>query len=222
MMFISRIATCFVFFFKMMRVVFQLVYGIWRISALSRPIISIFGSAQMEQHIVYAIQAHQIGRWLIEKDISVLTGGGPGIMEAANCGAFPSGDDKGVKSMGIGVRGLEQRRNVCLEEYFEMDYFWARKLLLTNYSKGFIVFPGGFGTMDELSEVLTLIQTGMLQKVPIVLVGKEFWAPFMTWVTEEALKNKFVTAEHVQLFHVTDDPHQAFCFVIGECGMDDK
>lgn len=212
-----RLAKCFVFFFKMLHAVFQLTYGIWRISKLSRPIVSIFGSSKMEQDIEYARQAHQIGRWFIEVDISVLTGGGPGIMEAANCGAFPSGSKGEVKSMGIGVRGLEQRQNPCVEEYFELRYFWARKWLLTNYSDGFIVFPGGFGTMEELTEVLTLIQTGKLKKVPIVLIGKKFWAPFMRWVVDEALANKLIKPEHIEFFSITDDPYQAFCLVRDKC-----
>jgi len=215
-MIFKRLADSFVFMFKMIRVIFQLTYGVWRISKLSRPRVSIFGSSQIKQNIYSARQAHQIGRWLIEADVSVLTGGGPGIMEAANCGAFPSGAKKGVKSIGIGVQGLEQQKNPCTEEYFEVTYFWARKWLLTNYSDGFIVFPGGFGTIDELFDVLTLIQTGKIKKVPIVLIDREFWKPFMAWVTGKALEHGMIEAEHVKLFSVTDDPYEAFCFVLGK------
>jgi uncharacterized protein (TIGR00730 family) len=106
---------------------------------------------------------------------------------------------------------------MCVEEYFELDYFFARKWILTQYSSGFIVFPGGFGTLDELSEVLTLIQTKQMKKVPIVLVGKEYWRPFMEWITDEALKHKAIEPEHVKLFSITDDMQTAFCFVRGQC-----
>lgn len=218
----KRFIECFVFVFKMINAVMQMTYGLWRISKLSKPIVSIFGSSRIKQNIKSAHQAHQIGRLLIDANISVLTGGGPGIMEAANCGAFPAGIHKEVKSIGIGVKGLAQRQNPCTEEYFEMPYFWARKWLLTNYADGFIVFPGGFGTLDELFEILTLIQTGRLKKVPIVLVDTLFWAPFMEWLKHEALGHGLVEAEHIALFRVTDDPYQAFCFVRDMCEINNQ
>jgi uncharacterized protein (TIGR00730 family) len=124
-----------------------------------------------------------------------------------------------VKSIGIGVRGLEPK-NPCVEEYFELDYFFARKWLLTQYSSGFIVFPGGFGTLDELAEVLTLLQTKHMKKVPIVLIGTDYWRPFMQWVTDQAVPRGLVLPEHVELFSVTDDIYKAFCFVRGECKID--
>ncbi len=143
----------------MFRVVFQLVYGFWRISKLEQPIVSIFGSARLAQDQIYFKQAHDLAQRFIAHDISVLAGGGPGIMEAVTCGAVVhDGTGKG-KSIGIGVRGLGEKRSLCVQEYFELDYFFARKWLLTQYSSAFIVFPGGFGTLDELAEVLTLIQT---------------------------------------------------------------
>src|SRR5690606_34188715 len=145
----------------------------------------------------YAQDANQIAAWLVEQEMSVLTGGGPGIMEAANCGAVRSLHKDEVHSIGIGVRGLNEPKNVCVEEYFELDYFFARKWLLTQYSVGFIVFPGGFGTLDELSEVLTLIQTRQMKKVPIVLFGKDYWRPFLQWVREEALPHGLIKEEHV-------------------------
>jgi uncharacterized protein (TIGR00730 family) len=203
-----------------MHVFLQLIYGVWRVSKLSHPIISIFGSAKVAQTDKYAQEANQVAVWLGEEGISVLTGGGPGIMEAANCGAIRPTRKGDVKSIGIGVRGLNEPQNVCVEEYFELDYFFARKWLLTQYSTGFIIFPGGFGTLDELSEVLTLIQTKQMKRVPIVLVGKEYWRPFMQWITDEAVPHGLVTSEQVKLFSVTDDPYKAFCFVRGECQIE--
>ncbi len=217
---LQRIRMCCSLGWKFSRVFFQIIYGAWRVSKLPHPIVSIFGSAQVVQTDKYAQEANQIASWLVEEGISVLTGGGPGIMEAANCGAIRSRKKGSVKSIGIGVRGLNEPQNICVEEYFELDYFFARKLLLTQYSSGFIVFPGGFGTLDELAEVLTLIQTKQMKKVPIVLVGKDYWRPFMQWVTDEALARGLVKSEHVKLFSVTDDPYKAFCFVQGKCEID--
>ncbi|HLW72509.1 MAG TPA: TIGR00730 family Rossman fold protein [Candidatus Babeliales bacterium] len=217
---LQRIRMCCSLGLKFMHVFLQLIYGVWRVSKLSHPIISIFGSAKVAQTDKYAQEANQVAVWLGEEGISVLTGGGPGIMEAANCGAIRPTRKGDVKSIGIGVRGLNEPQNVCVEEYFELDYFFARKWLLTQYSTGFIIFPGGFGTLDELSEVLTLIQTKQMKRVPIVLVGKEYWRPFMQWITDEAVPHGLVTSEQVKLFSVTDDPYKAFCFVRGECQIE--
>ena len=214
----QRFKMCCSLGFKLIRVFFQLIYGAWRVSALPRPIVSIFGGARLPQHDEYARQADQIGQWLVEHNISVLTGGGPGIMEAASCGAVRTDGGKG-RSMGISVRDLGEGRNPCVEEYFELDYFFARKWLLTRYSIGFIVFPGGFGTLDELAQVLTLIQTKKMTRVPIVLVGKEYWEPFMKWVIDEALKHGLVEKKHVELLTVIDDPFEAFCLIRDECAV---
>jgi uncharacterized protein (TIGR00730 family) len=217
---LNRLSLCFVLGWKFLRVFLQIIYGAWRISKLSHPIVSIFGSAKMPQKDKYAQEANQIAAWLVEQEMSVLTGGGPGIMEAANCGAIRSLHKHEVHSIGIGVRGLNEPKNLCVEEYFELDYFFARKWLLTQYSVGFIVFPGGFGTLDELSEVLTLIQTRQMKKVPIVLFGKDYWRPFLQWVREEALPHGLIKEEHVTLFSITDDPYKAVCFIRGECEID--
>jgi len=220
MKFIQRLSMFFSVGLRLARVFWQLLYGIWRISKLSHPIVSIFGSAKTLQKDLYAQQANQIAAWLVEQEISVLTGGGPGIMEAANWGAVLKRHKEEIHSLGIGVRGLNESKNMFVEEYFELDYFFARKWLLTQYSMGFIVFPGGFGTLDELSEVLTLIQTRQMKKVPIVLIGTSYWKPFMQWVTDQALAHNLIKAEHVKLFSITDDPYKAFCFVRGECEID--
>lgn len=216
----SRIGNCAFLGWRFLKVSWQVVYGLWRISKLPHPIVSIFGGARMPQHDKYAQEAGQIALWLVEKEISVLTGGGAGIMEAANCGAMRRTHKGDVHSMGIGVRGLNEPQNMCTEEYFMLDYFFARKWLLTQYSLGFIVFPGGFGTLDELSEVLTLIQTNQMKKVPIVLMGKSYWEPFLQWLTEHALPLGLIQKEHLALISMTDDPYKAFCFVQGECEID--
>lgn len=217
---IQRLLVCCSLGYKFLRVFWQLIYGVWRISKLPQPIVSIFGSAKMLQKDKYAQQATQIALWLVEQEISVLTGGGPGIMQAVNCGVFNYKGKGKVRSIGIGVRGLNEPKNTCVDEYFILDYFFARKWLLTQYSTGFIVFPGGFGTLDELSELLTLIQTRQMKKVPIALIGKDYWRPFMEWIVEQALPHGLIKKEHVKLFSITDDPYKAFCFVRGECEID--
>jgi len=158
-----------------------------------------------------------LAKKLVEADISVLTGGGAGIMEAASCGAIPT--QGSGHSLGIGVTDLREPRNPCVQEYFELDYFFARKWLLTHYSIAFVVFPGGFGTLDELFEVLTLMQTKQLKRAPIVLIGKEFWAPFMGWLIDQALRHGTIAEQDVQLFSVTDDLEEAFCTVSNTCAL---
>jgi uncharacterized protein (TIGR00730 family) len=216
---LKRIRVCIVLSWHLLRVFIQILDGVWRISKLSRPRITIFGSSKISSTDRYAQEAQQVATLLVENGISVMTGGGPGIMAAANLGAQSIPLDEAI-SVGVGLRGLHEEKNTYVQEYFELDYFFARKWLLTQYSTGFIVFPGGFGTLDELSEVLTLIQTAQMKKVPVVLIGKEFWQPFIDWMTQEPLSHGLITAEHLALLSVTDDPYKAFCFVIGKCKLD--
>jgi uncharacterized protein (TIGR00730 family) len=218
---LRRLGLCGLLFIKLIRVFFQLLYGAWRVSKLPMPIVSIFGGARLKEDQDYFRLAHDLAARFVINDISVLTGGGPGIMQAASCGAIKPGKRTG-KIMGIGVKDLGESKNKCVEEYFELDHFFARKWLLTRYSAAFIIFPGGFGTLDELTEVLTLIQTNKLKPEPIVLVGVEYWQPFMKWVTDEALKHGLVSQEDIDLFTVTDDLEKAFCVVRDECKMKDK
>lgn len=215
-MFLYRVKTIFSMSVKLSRVFFQTMYGAWRLSKLPQPIISIFGGSRIPQHDKYALQANQLARMLAEQDTSVITGGGAGIMEAASCGAVRSPRGKG-KIVGIGVTGLGELHNPCVEEYLELDYFFARKYLLTRFSTGFVIFPGGFGTLDEFAEILTLIQTQMMRSIPVVFIGKEYWAPFMLWLNDQALRHGLLAKEDIQLFSMTDDTFEAFCFIRGEC-----
>ncbi len=196
---------------------FQILYGAWKISGSGGPYVSIFGGARFAQDDPYAHKAHALAGMLVDANISVLTGGGPGIMEAASCGAV--NPKSTAKSIGISVKDLGEGRNPCVQIYFELDHFFARKWLLTRYSSAFVVFPGGFGTLDEMAEVLTLIQTKRIKPVPIVLIGKEYWDPFMHWIKTEAIKHGTVSEKDVALFTVTDDLHQAFCLVRDECAV---
>lgn len=215
---IIRIWEAISLFFRLQMVVVQQMYGAWKVSRAPRPIVTIFGGSRFDQSDVYAKKAYELACKFVDAGISVLTGGGSGIMEAASCGAMHSEQGRAM-SIGINVMDLNEEKNPCMDEYVELRYFYARKWLMTRYAQGFIVFPGGFGTLDELAEVTTLIQTGKSKHVPIVLVGSEFWNPFMHWLRIEVLKHKLVTEKDLQLLHITDDLEQAFCMVRDECAV---
>ncbi len=213
---IKRLGLCVKQFFSLSRVFGQLMYGVWRISKLPLPIVSIFGGARINGKDMYFKKAYELGSKLVDFNISVLTGGGPGIMEAASCGAITSKKGK-TRMMGIGVTGLGEANNKCTQEFFALDYFFARKWLLTRFSTAFVVFPGGFGTLDEMAEVLTLIQTKKIASVPIVFFGKEYWEPFMQWLEGEAIKHGTISEKDLSLFIVTDDLEKVFCVVRDTC-----
>jgi len=215
-----QIKFCCVLFGNLIQVFFQLLYGAWKISALPVPIVSIFGGAHLSKQADYFHKALDLSRRFAENDISVLTGGGPGAMEAANCGAFRAKKGNG-RTMGIGVIGLEDKNPCVLDTYFELDYFFARKLLLMSYSKAFIFFPGGFGTLDELGELLTLMQTNKIERAPIVLYGTEYWQALIDWVQKETLEHQLIKQEDLELFTITDDLDTIFHLVHDTIKLDD-
>ncbi len=216
---IGRFFECINIWFRLQAVVIQQVYGAWRVLALPQPIVTIFGGSRFDQKDKYAKQAHELARRFANEGVSVLTGGGSGIMQAASCGAIASGVGKG-RTMGISVRGIDEIRNPCVQEFIELDYFYARKWLLVRYAAGFVVFPGGFGTFDELGELLTLMETNKSKRVPIILIGTEFWNNFMKWLIDESLAHGLITKDSLQLFHITDDLEEAFCMVRNACKLD--
>lgn len=195
----------------------QLIKGVWLISKLSDPdiIVTIFGGSHLVQKNKYTEQAHELGHMIADKKISVLTGGGPGIMQAANCGA-KMGEGVGIYSMGIGVEGLE-KRNRCTQLYLKMTNFSVRKELLTRYSTAFTVFPGGFGTLDELNGIVTLIKTKKLKKAPIILFDSAFWQPFITWLTDYALPNSLISQEDITLLQLVDTVDKAYALLFEHC-----
>lgn len=217
-MIFRRLAFIMRFIIHFIHVFWQLLYGVCKISKLKRPMVTIFGGSRFKKDAFYFTQAYQLASLFIENEISVLTGGGPGIMEAANCGA---GDKKSevVKSIGIGVEGLTEKPNVCSQEYFVLHYFFARKWLLTRFSRAFIVFPGGFGTLDELFEIMTLIQTEKMDQLPIVLFGISYWKPMIDWLKEGPLKEGLLHFDHLNFFILTDDVQEAFSVCKKACGI---
>ena len=168
--------------------------------------VSIFGSARVQASDPSYVAARQVGRLLAEANIPVITGGGPGIMEAANRGA----NEAGGLSIGCNIElPFEQRPNDYLERSINFRFFFVRKMMFIKYATAFVVFPGGFGTMDELFESLTLIQTGKVKNFPLVLFGTEYWGRLVDWLRDTVAKEGKIDQPDLLLFHLTDDPAEA-------------
>lgn len=170
------------------------------------PCVTVFGSARFsERHPYYAL-ARSVGSRLAQMGFTVMTGGGPGIMEAANRGA----KEAGGRSIGCNIiLPFEQKPNPYVDTFTEFRYFFVRKVMLVKYSYAFVILPGGFGTLDEMFEALTLIQTGKIKSFPVVLMGTDFWAPLMTFVRERLVRDRTISPEDVQLLLLTDSVEEA-------------
>jgi uncharacterized protein (TIGR00730 family) len=195
---------------------FQKIKGIYYLSRLKQPTVAIFGGKGAYEEGKYAQWAQQVGRICVEKNMSVITGGGPGIMEAANCGAAQAGKNAKQWTLGIGVRGVDVEFENRCAPVITVDYFFVRKWLLTHYAAGFILFPGGIGTLDEFFEVLNLIKLHKMKKVPIVLVGSSYWKNLINWF-EHAFEYEFVAEAPHTFFVVTDDLQEAVCIIERVC-----
>jgi uncharacterized protein (TIGR00730 family) len=173
------------------------------------PCVSLFGSARTKPNTKYYKQAEEIAFLLTQSGYGVITGGGPGIMEAANKGAKRGAG----KSVGLNIElPFEQSSNPYIDDdkLINFDYFFVRKVMFVKYAQGFIVLPGGVGTLDELFEAITLIQTGKIGKFPIVLVGKTYWEGLMDWIKETMLgKEKNISPKDLRLINIVDNPKQA-------------
>lgn len=170
--------------------------------------VTIFGSARFPSQSPYYRAAESVAYRLAQDGYAIITGGGPGIMEAANKGAFRAGG----KSVGINIRlPLEQRINKYVQEFESFRYFFTRKVMLVSASKLYIFFPGGYGTMDELFELLTLIQTHKVTPVPIILVGKKYWNPLLHWIDETFYRElRTIAAEDKAIYRLVDNADQAY------------
>jgi len=172
------------------------------------PCVSVFGSARKHEDSKYYELAVETAQKITQKGFGVITGGGPGIMEAANKGARKG---KG-KSVGVGISlPHEQGVNKFVDGDYEINfhYFFARKVMFVKYAQGFIVFPGGFGTLDEFFEALTLIQTQKVTKFPVVLMGTEYWEGLVSWIKNTMVEKGTISAEDLDLFHLTDSSDEA-------------
>jgi uncharacterized protein (TIGR00730 family) len=187
---------------RVLRIQAEFVEGFGLLAELG-PAVSVFGSARVRAGDREYEQAERIGTGLAEAGYAVITGGGPGVMEAANKGAASVG---GV-SVGLGIElPMEMGLNDYVEIGLEFRYFFVRKTMFIKYSQAFVVLPGGFGTLDELFEALTLVQTGKITKFPIVLVGSGYWSGLVSWIRESVLASGNISAGDDELITVVDDP----------------
>jgi len=193
---------------RVFKIISELVEGFEKLARIG-PCVSIFGSARTHHNDKYYRLAEDIALKLTQKGYGVITGGGPGIMEAANKGAR-KGDGK---SVGINIDlPFEQKPNnyIDADKLITFDYFFVRKVMFMKYAQGFIVLPGGFGTLDELFEALTLIQTRKIGKFPIILVGKKYWNGLIDWIKEEMLgEESNISREDLDLFTIVDTSDEA-------------
>jgi len=170
------------------------------------PAVSIFGSARVGRRNRYYAAARRLAAALAREGFAIITGGGPGVMEAANRGA----QDGGGLSIGCNIElPFEQGLNEYVDLGMEFRYFFVRKTMFVKYAEGFVIFPGGFGTLDELFEALTLIQTGKVEHFPVVLYGKDYWAGLLQWIREKPLYEEKVSPEDLNLLIVTDSVEEA-------------
>ena len=189
------------------KVMSEFVEGFEKLAKIG-PCVTIFGSARIKSSHPYYKMAEEIAYQLVQQGYGVVTGGGPGIMEAGNKGANRAGG----KSVGLNIYlPHEQKGNPYIDpdKLITFDYFFVRKVMFVKYSQGFIVMPGGFGTIDELSEALTLIQTKKIGRFPIVLVGKKFWAGMLDWIKKVLVTEGMISEEDLDLFSVVDTPEAA-------------
>jgi uncharacterized protein (TIGR00730 family) len=179
--------------------------------------VTVFGSARTAENDPNYQAAYEVGKLLAEAGFEVITGGGPGIMEATNRGAFEA---RG-KSIGCNIElPFEQMANPYQTKSLTFKYFFVRKTMFIKYSNAYVIFPGGYGTMDELFEALTLIQTRKIRNFPVVLFNSQYWRGLLQWMTSTMLNEKYISPEDLSLMHLTDSPKDAVDFIIKCCGFD--
>ena len=187
---------------RVFRIMSEFVEGFEKLAVIA-PSVSIFGSARIHaEHPVYR-QAQEIAKRLSDAGFSVVSGGGPGVMEAANKGAY-----EGAKGLSVGLNiqlPHEQSSNEFQDISLEFRHFFSRKVMFVKYANAYVVMPGGFGTLDELAEILVLIQTGKSRKIPVILVGSAFWRGLLAWMEETMVTGGLIKAEDMRLMTLVDD-----------------
>ncbi len=199
------------------KIMAEFVEGFEKMSRIG-PCVSIFGSARTKPDNPYFLLAEEIAKKLVHAGFGVITGGGPGIMEAGNKGAFEAGG----KSVGLGIElPFEQfvNRFVDRDKMINFDYFFVRKVMFMKYAQGFVAMPGGFGTLDELFEALTLIQTHKVARFPVVLVGTEYWSGLLDWIKTTMMeKEKNINPDDLFLFKLVDSADDAVNYILDYYG----
>ncbi|MBI3982154.1 MAG: TIGR00730 family Rossman fold protein [Gemmatimonadetes bacterium] len=199
---------------RALRILGEFVEGFDSLSDVDTAV-AIFGSARMTPDHPWYAKAVETARRFGEANFAVITGGGPGIMEAANRGAT----EASTLSIGLNIElPHEQHSNPYVTREIDFRYFFVRKTMFIKYSRGFLFFPGGYGTLDELFEALTLIQTDRIKDFPVVLMGREYWRGLVQWLTNTVAAERMISPDDARLFHVTDDPEQAVRVVVESVG----
>ena len=189
----------------------EFLAGFQAVDEIDRPAVSIFGSARVLEGTPTFESARTTGRAFAEAGFAVVTGGGPGVMEAANRGC----KEAGGLSVGFNIElPMEQGLNPYCDIGLTFHHFYARKVMFVKAAEGFVIFPGGFGTQDELWEALTLIQTGKIGNFPVVLFDSDYWAELLDWLRKEMLEDGLISREDVELLYVTDDPEEVVQLVV--------
>jgi len=194
---------------RLFKIMGEFVEGIDSLSSLG-PAISIFGSARTDPEDPWYKKTLELSALFANSGYAVITGGGPGMMEAANKGAF----GKGVESVGLNINlPFEENVNPYTTKHIEFDYFFVRKVMFLKYAQAFIIMPGGFGTLDELFETITLVQTKRIRKMPVIMMGSKFWNGLAEWIKGTMMTSKMISPQDLDIFHVLDDPEKALKIV---------
>src|SRR6187549_1423319 len=195
---------------RVFRIMGEFVGGFDDLATITRGV-TIFGSARTDEGTEMYDAARETAKLLAESGFEIITGGGPGIMEAANRGAFEAGE----LSVGCNIElPFEQHPNPYQNKSLSFKYFFVRKTMFIKYSNAYIIFPGGFGTLDELFEALTLIQTKKIRNFPVVLFGSAYWQGLLNWIRDPAMKEGKVTEQDLKLLHLTDSPAEVVKIII--------
>ena len=198
---------------RILRIMSEFVESFDRMGNARQLHVSVFGSARTPVDSEYYNAAVEVGKLLVKAGYGVITGGGPGIMEAASKGAFEAGG----RSVGLNIElPMEQNPNPYQNESLAFRYFFVRKVCFLKYSSAVVVFPGGFGTLDELSEVLTMVQTGKINMIPIIFVGRSFWEGMIAWFKNQLADGGMISPEDMNLFKVVDTAEEAVSY-LEEC-----
>jgi uncharacterized protein (TIGR00730 family) len=194
---------------RLIRIIAEFVRGFLKLRNLG-PAVSVFGSARFKDDHPYYGLARTLGGVLAQEGFAVINGGGPGIMEAVSRGA----NEKGGSAVGCNIiLSHEQRVNAYLDRFVTFRYFFVRKMMLVKYSFAFVILPGGMGTLDELTEAVTLIQTGKLYDFPVILMGREYWSGLLDWIRGTMVGNGTVSEEDLDFIHLTDSPAEAVAII---------
>lgn len=197
---------------QVLRIQSEFIKGFDELSELT-PCISVFGSARTKTDDKYYTEAVKLSELIIKNGYGVITGGGPGIMEAANKGAV----NNDGKSIGLQIElPFEASANEYVDKLVSCRYFFTRKVFFLKYSQAFVAFPGGFGTLDELFETITLVQTQHMRTVPIVLVGKDYWKGLVKWIKNTMLEDGKISKDDLDLFKVVDTAEDAMKYILSK------